>query len=76
MSYLTAVVIFVAFMTLVVAFTFTGDDVHEDDKHVPAYRQRIIIGRGGRGGHAPRWRIWLTYSVFPLILIAIVLSDP
>jgi hypothetical protein len=63
-------------MALVIAFTFAGDDVHEADKHVPAYRQRITIGRFGRGGHAPRWRIWLTYAAFPLILIAIVLIDP
>lgn len=65
--------IITGYMAFVAWMTFTGDRVHNEDANLPAYRQRILVGRAyWRRSWAPRWHIWAAYAAFPLILMSII----
>jgi len=76
MSLGAAILIVLAFLGLIIWSTVAGSTLHEGDRGLPVYRQRILVGRYFSRNYAPRWQIWLVWAIFPLILCGIALLNP
>ncbi len=74
---IASIILVLAFMGIEIGSTFLAERIHPDDTELPAYKQRIRLGRGYRGSSwGERWKIWLTWAFLPFVGLAIILFNP